>query len=415
MLFRNLHNCPTFNSYNSKNNPYAMKHHLLRHLYSFSVFTIAYASVMIAAEVARAEDSLQLTLPKAFYAVPGVETGIYFANIVQTEKLADYCFEVKCDLGKTTANRWAFTATKKNVGQHELTVTVKSSDGKVLESQSTQLIVVPADAGQGEKIRLLIIGDSLTNATLYPNEIARLLSLPGNPSWEMLGSYKPGSAAKGVAHEGYGGWTWQRFVAHYTVDEKGNRRHSVDAQGKRDRSGSSPFVYPSDDGKPELNVSKYFEKYCAGNRPDFIIIKLGINDCFSAPYENRAGLDAKIDGMFHQADILIAALRQAAPDAEIGICLTTPGNSRDEAFVANYKDRYPRQGWDIIQRYLVQRQLKYFSASKDSKLSIIPTELYLDITQGYPDNNAVHPNAKGYQQIGSAIYCWLKWKLVSSS
>ncbi|MEZ5433358.1 MAG: hypothetical protein R3F31_19790 [Verrucomicrobiales bacterium] len=39
---------------------------------------------------------------------------------------------------------------------------------------------------------------------------------------------------------------------------------------------------------------------------------------------------------------------------------------------------------------------------------IIPTELNLDCTAGYPENNGVHPNATGYAEIGSSIYAWLK-------
>ena len=259
---------------------------------------------------------------------------------------------------------------------------------------------MPADAGQGKKIRLLIIGDSLTGATHYPNEIGRLLSHKGNPQWEMLGTVKASWATQGVIHEGRGGWTWKRFITYYAEDKPGVRR-----------KGTSPFVYPNSEGKPRLNVPKYFEEHCGGNRPDFITISLGINDCFHAPYDNQTAIDAKIDDMFKQADIFIAALRKAAPNAEIGICLTTPSNSRNLAFDANYKGKYTRQGWKKIQHQLVQQQLKHFANSNDAKLSLIPTGLYLDTTAGFPEKNAVHPNKKGYEQMGSTIYAWIKAKL----
>lgn len=32
---------------------------------------------------------------------------------------------------------------------------------------------------------------------------------------------------------------------------------------------------------------------------------------------------------------------------------------------------------------------------------------------GYPPDNGVHPNPVGYQQIGTSIYSWLKWRLAS--
>jgi hypothetical protein len=49
--------------------------------------------------------------------------------------------------------------------------------------------------------------------------------------------------------------------------------------------------------------------------------------------------------------------------------------------------------------------------SESGQLFAIPTHLYLDPTAGYPDNNSVHPNSFGYQQIGSSAYSWLKWWL----
>ncbi len=380
-----------------------MKKQLIRIIQSTLFLAIICGLITTVESTAQAEQTVQLTLPKEVYAVVGIETGIFFSNIVRVEKLADYQFEVKSELGDSHKDRWLFTPTKKDVGQHQLSVCVKDAGGKMLQCQSTKLIVVAANAGEGKKIRLLIVGDSLTHSTMYPNEIARLLSLPGNPEWEMLGTHKPGRAAKGVVHEGYGGWTWRRFNTSYKPDQQDEKR-----------KGTSPFVFPDKSGKAELNLPKYFNEHCGGQRPDFITVLLGINDCFHAAYDDQAAIDAKINGMLEEADILIAAFRKAAPNAEIGICLTPPANSRDAAFENNYKGKYTREGWKKIQHQLVQQQLKHFAASNDAKLSVIPTELYLDITNGFPATNAVHPNQHGYEQIGSAIYSWLKWKLAST-
>ncbi len=342
--------------------------------------------------------SLQLTLPPMFYAVPGVETSIYFDNIVLTETPEKYRFEVDCEIGTVDQNRWSVTPTESNVGQYSLSVKVTDADGANMGTANTVLQVSKSDAGANrDTCRLLIIGDSLTNATTYSNEIARLLSTPGNPKWQMLGTHKPKSAAAGVAHEGYGGWTWQRFVSQYEPKPDGTNR-------KR----SSPFVYLGKDGKPGLDLPRYFKEECNDQKPDYVIIMLGINDCFSAKQD---AIDEKVDGMFTQADILIKALQAAAPQAEVGICLTTPGNSRQEAFYANYKDRYSRWGWKKIQHRLVQRQIEKFKGRENENLFIIPTELNLDIVDGYPVNNGVHPNKVGYQQIGASIYAWLKYRM----
>ncbi|MFH1264279.1 MAG: GDSL-type esterase/lipase family protein [Planctomycetota bacterium] len=343
---------------------------------------------------------LRLTLPSRVHAVPGVETSIYYDNVVLTETPEACRFQVTCDIGTADKRRWTVTATPSDIGDHPLSVTVSDDAGNELGHAATTLKVVPADAGAGRSIRLLIVGDSLTHGTTYSNEIARLLSLPGNPSWKLLGTHRPPAAAEGVAHEGYGGWTWQRFASHYEPNPDGTYR-------KR----SSPFVYAGADGKPGLDLKRYFDEACGGEPPDFVTFLLGINDCFGADPEDPAAIDARIDAMMAHADTLLTAFRAAAPEAELGICLTTPPNWREEGFEANYKGRYHRWGWKRIQHRLVERELDRFTGRENERLFVVPTELNLDPIDGYPTNNGVHPNAFGYRQIGASIYAWLKARL----
>jgi len=343
------------------------------------------------------QGALQLTLPETFPAVVGEEMSLYFDNVILTENPEAYRFEVECAVGTTSARRWSVTPKAEDVGSHKLTLTVRDAGNQPLARGSTTLRVVPADAGKGRTLRLLVVGDSLTNATVYPNELARLLSQPGNPEWKMLGTHRPGSAAEGVAHEGYGGWTWQRFVAHYEPNpDEANRKRS------------SPFVFLGEADKPALNVGRYFEEKCGGERPDVVFFLLGINDCFSANPDDPKALDTRIDEVFRHAETLLAAFRAAAPEAELAICLVPAPNTREGAFEANYKGRYPRWGWKRIQHRLVQRQLQHFSGREKERIFVVPTELNIDPIDGYPENNAVHPNAFGYRQIAASLYAW--WK-----
>ena len=348
----------------------------------------------------KAGGPLRLTVPAEFFAVVGEPMSVYYDNIVLTKTPAAYRFQLTGDIGTARKGYWTVTPTAADVGKHRLTVTVANAGGNILGRATTTLRVVAANAGEKRSVRLLIVGDSLTHATLYPNQIARLLSRPGNPAWTMLGTHKPKRAAKGVAHEGYGGWTWQRFVTKYEPHPDGTYR-------KR----SSPFVFLGKQGKPILDVPRYFKQKCGGRRPDFVIFMLGINDCFHAKPDDPRAIDSRIDAMLKQADTLLAAFRQAAPQAELAICLTTPPNSREAAFQANYKGRYHRWGWKRIQHRLVRRQIDHFGSSRDRRTFIVPTELNLDPVDGYPANNGVHPNAHGYQQIGTTIYAWLKSRL----
>jgi lysophospholipase L1-like esterase len=342
---------------------------------------------------------VRLTLPPAIYAVVGQPTSIYFDNIVLTEHPGNLQFTVEAEIGKHEERRWTVTPEPQHIGSHRLRVAVADKSGRMLGRARTDLHVVAADAAGGKKLKLLIVGDSLTHATTYPNELARLLTA-GKVDWKMLGTHRPANAAEGVAHEGYGGWTWQRFAEHY--DPAG------DMPG---RIRSSPFVFPTDEGKPVLDVGRYFDMHCGGERPDVVVFLLGINDCFGAPPDDPKAMDAHIDAVLGRADTLLAAFRKAAPRADLAVCLTTPPNVREEAFVANYQGRYHRWGWKRIQHRLVERELEHFAGRETKRLFLVPTELDLDPEGGYPENNAVHPNAEGYRQIAGSLYAWLLWRV----
>ncbi|QDV11966.1 hypothetical protein CA51_18420 [Rosistilla oblonga] len=370
-----------------------------------SVCTLLLFCLVVPAWGQQTETDLQLTLPPEIYVVPGVPTNIYFDNIVLTQSPDKYRFDVVCDFGQSEQHHWTWTPTAGDVGVYPIRVDLYSADDTLLDSAASVLRVTAGAASPStEPIRILIIGDSLTHASAYPNEIARLMTEDAKQPWKMLGTHKPASAAADVAHEGYGGWTWWNFVNKYEPNPDGTHR-------KR----SSPFVFLNDESKPVLDMPRYFKEQCDGQLPDYVVIKLGINDLFSAPAGDVAGTDAKIDTVFGYADQLVAATRAAAPNATIGICLTTPPNARQEAFEANYKGRYSRWGWKQIQHQLVQRQMQYIADKSDPQILIVPTQLNLDPVDGYPDNNSVHPNKSGYQQIGSSIYAWLQHQLAGKS
>ncbi|MFA6560744.1 MAG: GDSL-type esterase/lipase family protein [Verrucomicrobiia bacterium] len=350
------------------------------------------------------QTSLRLTLPPAWYGVPGVPMSLYYDNIVLTENPESYRFDVTCDIGKSEAKRWTVTPSDKDVGQHALCVVVKSAQGKELQRAKTVLRIVSKDAGANRNLRLLIVGDSLTHATIYPNEIARLLSEPGNPKWTMLGTHKPASVKPGVAHEGYGGWTWASFLTSYNA----KLGHKLDEKGRRQ---SSPFLFAGADGKPALDIGRYIRENCAGQPPEVVTILLGINDCFSASPDDAKAMDEKITATLDNAEKFLKAFPAAAPRTVFAVGLTTPPNARESGFEANYKGKYHRWGWKRIQHRLVEQMLKRFAGREREGIHLVPTELNLDPVDGYPDNNGVHPNATGYQQIGASFYCWLKWWL----
>ncbi len=278
-------------------------------------------------------DGLRLTLPPVMYAVPGVAMSVPFDNIVLTETPEALRFEVKCRLGSADARRWSVTAADKDVGDHPMEITVRDAAGKVSAQGRMVLRVVPRDAGAGRTLRLLVVGDSLTAATAYPNEIARLLGTPGNPKWTMFGTAPARGGLPGVKHEGYGGWKWVDFLAKFAPKPAGV------AAGPVARRDTSPFVYAGADGKGTLDLARYFREECGGQPPDAVTFLLGINDCFGASPDDPVAMDKHINAVLDHADKLLAAFHAAAPKAVLAVGLTTPPNARESGFVANYQGK----------------------------------------------------------------------------
>ncbi len=372
----------------------------LANFYS-SVRMLAMRHLLIASLLTTAAlaGELQLTLPPVLYATPDVPMSLYHDNIVLTEKPQDYRFEFQCPLGTNEARRWTVTPSDKDVGDHPLAITVKDAHGRVIESGRLTLHISPRNAGEGKSLRLLVVGDSLTHASLYPNEIAKRLAQPGNPKCTFIGTHKPAGAAPDVRHEGYGGWKWADFLTKFDPKPAG-----VTA-GPLARKSTSPFLFADEAQKPVFDLPRYFRENSQGQPPDVVSFLLGINDCFAA---NPDSPDAKITEVLANAERLLAEFRKAAPKALFAVGLTTPPNARQSGFTANYKDKYPRWGWKRIQHRLVQRMLEQFSGREAENIHLVPTQLNLDPFDGYPENNGVHPNATGYAQIGTSFYAWMK-------
>ena len=352
--------------------------------------------ILATARVTTAVD-LELTLPPVIHGVAGQPVNVYFDNLVLTPTPEDFKFEVTCALGASDATHW--TAVPAMPGQHPWRVVVRDAAGREQAVAQTLLQVAPADAGAGQKVTLLLVGDSLTHASHYANELARLLSGPGNPEWRMIGTHRPASAQPNVAHEGYGGWKWADFLTKHDPKPQGA------TAGPPARKSTSPFLFPTDSGRVEFSLSRYFGETNGGVPPDVVTFLLGINDCFGANPENP---DAKIDEVLDEAEKLLGEFRKASPQAVLAVGLTTPPNARESGFEANYKGRYTRWGWKRIQHRLVRRMLERLGGRENEGIHLVATETGLDPVAGYPDNNGVHPNPAGYAQVGGMFYAWLK-------
>ena len=336
---------------------------------------------------------LPIVLP-TIYAVQGASTTIAYGNLVLNQDPSKYQFKTECEVGHAGSNGWTLEGENLIPGTYPIAITVTGETGKSFQLTSNVLVSQPRI--KRKSLSLLIVGDSLTNATHYANRIAELLSENDSLRWKMIGTNKSRNAAKGVLHEGYGGRTWSWFLNHYEPAPDGTVK-------KR----SSPFVFLQSDGQSKIDLKKYFQKVSGGAKPDVITILLGVNDCFTASANPDQLAAKKISAMFENADQLIQEFRKACPDAKIGLCVTPPPNRRPEAFVASYQGKYPRDGWTQVLRQLQKEQIRRWADAESDSISLIPIHLNLDTTNGFPEDNALHPNKIGYRQIGDSIYAWI--------
>ena len=204
----------------------------------------------------------QIFLPEHIYAVPGIECNIYFRNIFLTVNPANYIFDVNCKVGRNDVKRWRFTPTAADGGKtYPLTVKVYNQNGAPAAYGKTTIHVAPADAGKDRELSILVVGDSLTNATVYPTRLHTLCKQPGNPKLTMIGSHCGGgrmTVPGGVAHEGYGGWTWKAFMNRYPDEAKLEKMTPV-----QKNYATNKFLVLKD-GKRVFDLTAYLKKYNQG-------------------------------------------------------------------------------------------------------------------------------------------------------
>ena len=365
-----------------------------------------------------AQEDVKLLLPEKIYAVPGVETNIYFENIVRVINPANYIFEARSKKGRWDEKRWSFTPDDKDVGSFNVTINVIGNHG-ILASKDVTVVVSPRNAGGNKKLSVLIVGDSLTAASSYPTRILNLFQNNGNSNLKLIGSHAGGgrkSLPYGVVHEGYGGWKWATFNTRWLSDEKISKlTKPVDIMYAR-----SPFLTMKD-GKLSHDIQGYFNRRNEGKAPDIITFQLGVNDVFSA---SDARIEKVIENIFMHMDKLLSEMRKAAPNAVIGVGLPTAGALSQDAFGKSYRSRHSRWQYKKNQHRLVEAMLQKFSKSNPYNVQIIPVYLNLDCENNFPfvnapvnaenkrtitrQNNGVHPSRDGYNQIGDTFFCWMK-------
>ena len=351
---------------------------------------------------------IELQLPPCLYATPGLECNLYFENTVLVINPAALAFDVTCARGAQERERWTYTPAAGDVGEYPLTLTVYGEGNRLLATASTKVRVV--DPAAGGALSVLIIGDSLTNASIYPLQVLENSDADEKLEVTLIGTNIPRKDNPRLRHEGYGGWTAVRFVSHY------------DAEAWKDgRRAGSPFMFMGEDGKPVFDYARYCREQNEGGAPDVATILLGCNDTFGATEETQADV---IAACMANMEILVNAIRAFGPNTAIGILLPAPPAGTQDAFGANYACNQTRWQYRRNQHRLVRAMIERYGGREAEGIAVLPSNAVVDPIYGFPSrtvkanarssvevvrlNNGVHPNECGYRQIGDALYGWLK-------
>ena len=380
---------------------------------------------------------MRLVLPETIYAVPGIESNIFFENVVDTANINAYAIEVKSPVGRHYNNRWAWTPNPNDAGKtFELELRLFNDHGLVI-SGKTKIYVAREAKDYKKPIRLALLGDSLLLCQ-YPERLRDIMLKDGFVNYVPVGSYTPSGKIPQVgdmAHDAYGGFAWSDFLKRWKysihavngIQDKAEREQMI-ALGVINVPKSDDYRMRSpllrlENGKPVLDIPNWLKRINNGKAPDFIIIELGGNDVFSASAER---LDEYVASSMRNARKLLAELRKHAPDSQIGVTTGQVGCSQD-GFGLNYGCRQSSYQYRRnIQRYNLEIT-RLVKSLNDPAIEMVPIHHNIDSVNSYikksrnvhsrskvtrmTDVNALHPNLEGGYQVADSIYGWLRKKL----
>ena len=169
------------------------------------VFTIVDAADKpTAVENATTNGSTRLALPAELCAVTGIECNVYFDNVFLALNPENYAFDVTCSKGRQQAERWTWMPTDVETGEYPFQLEVRDDQNRVVSRGNTTLKVVPITPDKKRNLSLLLVGDSLTHASVYSQHLLDLSSKFGQPALTLVGSHGIGPTLGANRHEGYG-------------------------------------------------------------------------------------------------------------------------------------------------------------------------------------------------------------------
>lgn len=394
-------------------------------LFLLASFSVAEEAAAESAEPAIPEGDFsgaaRLILPPVIHALTGLETNVYFDAAFLLLNPADVAVDVISQKGRHQAERWTWTPPEDAVGDFPFKIELRDGFNAVVARASSKIHVTARQPVLSDKpVHVLMIGASMTQASVYPARVLELSKEDGFPL-QLIGTRGRGKELGEVRHEGYGGWTARRFATSY-VDPKSYDKNDPDAKP------GSPFLFknnPDDEAEEaKLDLRRYCDENNGGVLPDFVTFIIGCNDVFRASDET---IEEEAGESIRYHEVLVAMIRRAAPEAWIGFLMLPPPAASQDAFGKDYGSRYLRWQYLRNRQRLNELFLETFGNRVAERMEVLGDYLNIDPVHGYEAvevpaslhseeevsrlNSGVHPNAAGYNQIGDGVYAWIRGRM----
>ena len=333
------------------------------------------------------EDKWDIVLPQKMRVLVGNE------SVICPQNIARYFEPKEMSLVDVTGFRSKFNRfilTPVNTTEFESYVMVYRGNTKnPVKSGHMSIVPTSANSGDGVSKNILIIGDSMTEAGVYTQELVDLFSSDGMHI-NLIGTKGNGTNR----HEGRGGWSSETYV--HTDEE---------------RVSQNPF----------LNNGIFdFGNYMSANgfsSVDYVLINLGTNDIAQGLTDDR---------IYENYTAMINSIKSYNPNVIIGLWLApTRGISGantsrlviDQCLRSNRLliDKFdgkeetdniyliPIIGLDNDFDYVyVKNERKFEIENEDQTRSILQESQYFC-------SETVHPSTLGYKNIAKAIYPYIKY------
>lgn len=323
-------------------------------------------------------------LPKEYYVAEGRTIELYNKQVSWCGNINNFHFKWSCQVGEALKRKFSVAGVADKLGQYPATLIVYDNNMNEIWRKTTQVKMV-ANTLSGP-VKVLALGDSLTNGKLWLEEVRRL----SNGMITFVGTR--GTAP--LQHEGRSGFSAADYLAptEYTYENE----------------GVQPFWDPT-----LGRFSWQYYKDTTGINPDAIQIFLGTNNDGLDPVKNAENIKKIID--YIRLDDLtipiyvVNTLYRSDQDG-IGVQRSTDGYSLNQGQWKLQED------WKVFK--LMQSLHEMLSSY--SKLYFVPVALTHDSEYNFgavetPVNpraiqkeprpiDSVHPQDQGYLQFADSIF-----------